>query len=132
MDAIVRFSRLEPSAVRHGHDPELTALRATPHDSSELVLVIEDDEPIRRLLHRILSAAGYRCLAVGDGNAARRAFREHSPALAVYDLQLPGESGLDVLAWAGAHFPDTAGVIVTGLDQPRVSGRALELGAFGL
>ena len=60
------------------------------------VLVVEDDEPIRRMLERTLAAAGYAVASAPDGGSALAAVERAAPDLIVLDLGLPGLDGLAV------------------------------------
>jgi len=62
-----------------------------------VVLVVEDDRAVRRMLERTLAAAGFAVLAVGDGAAALVAIEREPPDIAVLDLGLPGLDGLATL-----------------------------------
>ena len=67
-------------------------------DSSKpLVLVIDDEPQIRRLLSVTLEANGYRVLAAGNGQEGLVLAAQHRPALVILDLGLPGLSGQEVL-----------------------------------
>jgi len=61
-----------------------------------LVLIADDDPAIRDLVVFQLQAEGHRCVAVGDGEAALAAMREHAPDLAILDVSMPGMSGFEV------------------------------------
>lgn len=63
-------------------------------NSSEHLLVVDDDLEIRRLLEAYLSQEGYRVTTVGDGKAMRRAIETNRIDLVILDLMLPGEDGL--------------------------------------
>jgi CheY-like chemotaxis protein len=64
--------------------------------SKKLVLVIEDDESVRKLLERALSAT-YAVESVADGNAAlRRLEAVPTPDVVVCDIMMPGLDGLSV------------------------------------
>lgn len=58
--------------------------------------VIEDDTVVRRQLKRTLEAAGYRVIAVADGENGLHAIHEHQPDLVVLELNLPGIDGHEV------------------------------------
>ena len=64
--------------------------------SDELILVVEDEEDIQELLEYTLLNAGYRVDVTDRGEEALELVREHSPALMVLDLMLPGLDGLEV------------------------------------
>jgi two-component system, OmpR family, response regulator len=58
------------------------------------VLVVDDDEEIRKLLGEYLQRNGYRVSLATDGKEMRRALDAGRPDIVVLDLMLPGESGL--------------------------------------
>ncbi|HEU5071238.1 MAG TPA: response regulator [Verrucomicrobiae bacterium] len=62
-----------------------------------LVLVVDDEPQIRRLLTVTLEANGYRVLAAGSGSAGLALAAQHRPAIIVLDLGLPDLSGQEVL-----------------------------------
>jgi two-component system, OmpR family, response regulator MprA len=61
-----------------------------------VLLVVDDDAPIRRMLERTLSAEGYAVRAVADGGSALAAVEREPPDLMVLDVGLPGMDGLAV------------------------------------
>ena len=65
--------------------------------SNQLVLVVEDDAPIRMLLAELLQAGGLRVATLPDGERVLDAAREARPAAIVLDIGLPGKHGLTVL-----------------------------------
>ncbi len=67
---------------------------------SETILVVEDEEAVRRLTRRILEARGYRVLEAGNGAEALAAVREHGDAihLLLTDLVMPDTTGADLAA----------------------------------
>ena len=65
--------------------------------SKSTVLVVEDDERSRRLMHDVLEHAGYEVVVAADGEAALDLVRSLHPALVLMDIQLPGISGLEAL-----------------------------------
>jgi two-component system response regulator MprA len=60
------------------------------------VLVVDDDEPIRRMLERTLAAEGYAVATAGDGGAALAAVERSVPDLLVLDVRMPGLDGMAV------------------------------------
>jgi two-component system alkaline phosphatase synthesis response regulator PhoP len=61
------------------------------------ILVVDDEENIRKLLEAYLTAEGYTVHCVADGVQGVAAFRRHHPDLVVLDIMLPGMDGLEVL-----------------------------------
>lgn len=103
--------------------------RRLPLDGKSVVLV-EDDEALRRLAMRMLQRAGAIVSAFDNGVDAveyiAHADREHSPVqLIVTDLRLPRGSGADVIAAARALSAPIAIVAISGfLEDPAVAERA--------
>ena len=70
-----------------------------PDSSSEKLsaLIVDDDEPLRTRLGRALEARGWEALLSANGPDALALARENAPDLAIVDLRLEGESGLDIV-----------------------------------
>ena len=97
----------------------------------ERILIVDDEEQIRTLLARLLGAHGYECLTAESAAAARRVLKETNVALVLSDVNMPGESGIEFTREVLAHHPETAVVMVTGMDDPTYAEVAIELGAYG-
>ena len=97
----------------------------------ERLLIVDDEDQIRTLLARLLSAHGYECLTADSPAVARRVLRETDVALVLSDVNMPGESGIDFTREVRAQYPDTAVVMVTGMDDRSYADAAIELGAYG-
>lgn len=67
-------------------------------DRGRRVLVAEDDSDIRELVSRKLTGAGFEVIAVADGLSALRAAQDEHPDAAVFDVTMPGMSGLAVIS----------------------------------
>ena len=65
--------------------------------SAPVILVVEDEAPIRRLLTVLLESRGYRVVGASTGSEARIRAAETPPALVVLDLGLPDDDGITVL-----------------------------------
>jgi putative two-component system response regulator len=99
--------------------------------SNELILCVEDDPQVRRLIASVLAGSGHDCVSVDSAEAALRVLEERSFALALCDIGLPGSSGLDLVAELRRKHPEVATVMVTGQNDPEVADVALKLGAYG-
>jgi cyclic di-GMP phosphodiesterase len=98
---------------------------------NELILCVEDDSQVRRLIASVLEGSGHGCVSVDSAEAARRVLDEHSFALVLCDIGLPGSSGLDLVAELSRTHPEVATVMVTGQNDPEIADVALKLGAYG-
>jgi putative two-component system response regulator len=95
------------------------------------ILIVDDEEPIRRSLVRLLDRAGYQCAAASDAADARRLLANESFDLMLCDVTMPGESGFSLLASAHETHPDLAAIMVTAIDSPHSADPASRHGAYG-
>jgi len=100
-------------------------------DVCERILVVDDEAQIRSLVRRLLERAGYECRTAEDPADAERVLAEETFELLLADLQMPGGSGLDLMARVRTAYPDTAAIMITGVDDPQLAEAALSLGAYG-
>jgi two-component system phosphate regulon response regulator PhoB len=96
-----------------------------------VILVVDDDEDLRRLLERELIAAGHRVVQAASGAEALERARRHQPTLLLLDVNLPDIDGIEVLRRL-KDSPTTARaavLLVSGRagESDRIAG--LELGA---
>jgi DNA-binding response OmpR family regulator len=64
---------------------------------SPLVLVVDDEGPIREIVRRYLQADGIDVIEAADGPTAIEQFTTHRPDVVVLDVMLPGFDGIEVL-----------------------------------
>ena len=97
-----------------------------------LIAVIDDEEPVRKALGRLLQSAGMAVETFSGGGEFLAALGTHRPDCAVLDLHMPEMTGFDVLeriAETGARVPV---VVITGHDSPDAEECAMRGGACGL
>jgi PAS domain S-box-containing protein len=87
-----------PRATARSPDPS-PAGDASAHRDGATVLVVEDEDPVRRLTCRILAGSGYECLEATGGEEALRLYGEHRDhvALLLSDVVMPGMSGQELV-----------------------------------
>ncbi len=95
------------------------------------ILVVDDDDAVRRLLSGILSYAGYDVCDVGSTWQARRALEEDSIILLLTEVSMSRETGLDLARFAASEYPGTATLLMSALDDPGIAGAAIDIGACG-
>jgi two-component system KDP operon response regulator KdpE len=66
-------------------------------DSSALVVVIDDEEPIRRFLRASLSVEGFRVLEAATAKDGLLLITQHVPAVVLLDLGLPDMEGVEII-----------------------------------
>jgi putative two-component system response regulator len=94
------------------------------------VLVVDDDEDLRRLIVRFLSVRGYEMVEAGSGAEAPVALAQARPALVLLDLNLPGMNGLDFIPEALELDPNVGIVMLTGAADAATATRCLREGAM--
>jgi putative two-component system response regulator len=99
--------------------------------SDERILIVDDEAPMRALLSRLLGSRGYECLTAASPQEGRRVLESEPVALVLTDANMPGGSGFDFANDIGLRYPDTAVLVVTGLDDRDSAEEALERGAYG-
>jgi CheY-like chemotaxis protein len=78
------------------------------------ILVIDDDTRIRRLINRILSAAGHSIIEANDGREGITLARGHQPSLIITDILMPGMEGMETLLEVRKIMPQTKVLVVSG------------------
>jgi two-component system, cell cycle response regulator CpdR len=96
------------------------------------VVVIDDDEPIRRTLGVLLERAGYAVVLAPDGEEGLRRCRAAVPDLVMTDIHLPGIDGIEVALALRTLAPALPVIVMSGGDRTErldLLGSALLLGA---
>lgn len=83
-------------------------------DSGQLVLVVDDNDPVREGLCRMLRSAGIRSISANSYQEAVRLQAIHLPAVAVIDHRLPDGSGKDLGRAFKERSPETVVIMLTG------------------
>ncbi|MGH2805948.1 MAG: response regulator [Actinomycetota bacterium] len=95
------------------------------------LLVVDDEEQIRRILKRTLEKQGFRCHLAKSADEAKETLAATPFALVLSDVNMPGESGIELIKAIVRDYPDTATLMCTGIDDPNIANVALEIGAYG-
>jgi two-component system KDP operon response regulator KdpE len=93
------------------------------------VLVIDDEPPIRKLLHVGLSAHGYQILEASNGKMALELFSQQAPDLVILDLGLPDMQGHELLRIMRARNDSVPIVVLSSRDDEAGKVQALDSGA---
>ncbi len=93
------------------------------------ILVVDDDERLRRLLSRYLAENGFRVTAAESAADARDRLRFLSPDLVVLDIMMPGESGLSLTEALRRERSDLPVLLLTARDAPEDRVLGFEAGA---
>lgn len=98
-------------------------------DTNVKVLIVEDEEPIRKFINLNLQAAGFEVLEAGSGEMALTLLGDFTPEVIVLDIMLPGIDGLQVCSRVRETMPGAIIIMLTakGQDMDKIMG--LDLGA---
>ncbi len=94
------------------------------------ILVIDDDASLRRVLEYNLQEAGYAVAAATSGEEGLFLFSEVEPALVITDMQMPGMSGMQLLAAIKERSPETVVIIITAFGTIDLAVKAMKAGAY--
>jgi len=95
-----------------------------------VILLVDDEEMIRRLLSQKLSAEGYRCQQAANAEQALEKLKDDSIELVILDIRMPGKSGVELLPEIKAKYSDTAVVMATAVDDANTAINCMKAGAY--
>jgi len=98
-------------------------------EARPLVLVVDDEAPVRRLLADILAQAGYEVAQAGDGREAVEAVRRRAPSVVITDLVMPQQEGLETIGVIRGLAPRAKIIAISGAFGSRFFSVAMHLGA---
>ncbi len=101
-----------------------------PDESPVHVLVVDDEEGVRRALARVLLARQWRVDTAEDGAGALAYLEANDPDIVLCDLHMPGMDGLQVLGRALALRPGLSFVMISGQADVAVAVEAMRAGAY--
>lgn len=98
------------------------------------VLIVDDEESVRRSIGAVLSDEGFAIQMAEDGDAALRALEEsmrqgHLPGAVMLDIWMPGRDGLEILSTIKSRWPDLPVVMMSGHATIATAVKATRLGA---
>lgn len=99
----------------------------TSEGKPRLVLVVDDDQMIRRLVRAVLEADEFEVAEARDGQAALALATETRPAVVVLDVMMPGLDGVEVCR--RLDHEQVKVVILTARDDPKLETEARAAGA---
>jgi len=97
--------------------------------SAGLVLVVDDEPAMRKLLSAMLSDSGIACGTAASGEEALRVLAKEDVSAVLADLHMPYLSGMQLLREVRPRYPGLAFLVVTGEDDVRVGIEAIKNGA---
>lgn len=95
----------------------------------EAILIVDDSAVVRRSFANHLSGR-YSCTEADSVNEALDYLKQNDYALVIADIIMPGLSGVELLRKIIENYPNTAVIMVSGIDRPQRALDAVRLGAF--
>ena len=97
---------------------------------AKTILLIDDDESLRRVTEFNLAETGFDLLTAGSGKQGLTVFSKSNPDLVITDVKLGDMDGLEVLAAIKRESPDTPVIVITAFGSIEMAVRAMHEGAF--
>lgn len=94
--------------------PSLTEKAHTGTRRETVILIVDDDDPVRAMLARLLRTQGYSVLQAADATEARQRLGEHPADLVISDIVMPGESGIELRRRIADAWPDLPVILISG------------------
>lgn len=98
--------------------------------SPATILVVDDDEAIRKSFTYFFEDCGYQILEACNGREGLDIFRRERPDLVFTDLLMPEMSGLDLLTALKELSPETPVIVISGIGVVADAIKAVKLGAW--
>src|SRR5436853_2749843 len=96
--------------------------------SAQRVLIVDDEALIRSLFSAFLGEK-YVCETAASSDEALVHLAKDTYALVITDIQMPGRNGVELLRDVRSRYPDTAVIMISGIDRPQRIRDTLQLGA---
>jgi DNA-binding NtrC family response regulator len=93
------------------------------------ILLIDDEDSIRKLLGISLKHKGFEVITAEDGEKGIEMFRQESPEIVLTDIKMPDVDGLEVLRQVKALDPEAQVIVITGHGDMESAIEALKLEA---
>ena len=97
---------------------------------SKLILLVDDDQSLRRVTEYNLASAGFRVVTAGSGYKGLREFKAKSPDLVITDVRLGDMDGLELLEAVKKVSSDIPVIVITAFGTIEMAVEAMRRGAF--
>jgi two-component system NtrC family sensor kinase len=93
------------------------------------LLLIDDEEPARKIVGMSLTSDGYQVLTAEDGKAGLEVFEKETPPIVLTDIKMPGMDGIEVLKRIKQINPETEVIVISGHGDMALAIQSLQLDA---
>ena len=106
----------------------MTDSKETPENSSSRVLIVDDEEMVRRVMEESLKRCGYTCVTASNGETALTLMDENPASLIITDINMPGMSGIELVRKVKEKYMTNV-IVMTGLIDEYSYESMIEVGA---
>ncbi len=96
----------------------------------ENILIVDDEDTIRRFLDKKLSSEGYNCLMAANGEQALDVIQKNTVGLVILDIKMPGKSGIQLLPEIKAIYPEMQVLMATAVTDIDTAVNCMKHGAY--
>ena len=130
LDKGSKFQVYLPAQMVEGVSVPLPPLNEMPHGNGELVLLIDDEEPVRHITGQTLESFGYRVLPAADGVEASTLYATHKDQISVVltDMMMPVMDGPATIQVLMRMNPKVRIIAASGLSVKDMVTRAANAG----
>ena len=99
-------------------------------EQQKTILIVDDEEVVRRILRQKLSGEGYYCEEAGSADQAVDKLLNNSFELLILDVKMPGKSGVELLPEIKLRYPDIAVIMATAVTDTSTAIQCMKQGAY--
>ena len=98
--------------------------------NKEQVLVVDDEEDLRKAIVDILTLDGFEVDQAGSAEEAAEKLSQTAYDVLITDYNLPGKTGVDLLKESLSRYPEIIGIVITGYGTIETAVNAIKKGAY--
>lgn len=116
--AVSTFLTRAPNSCAGGHAPATQPMwkeqELSVSSGVRAILVVDDDDPVRVMLARLLRTQGYSVLQAANAREARAVIEQNELGLVISDIVMPGESGIELRREISRRWPELPVMLISG------------------
>ncbi|HET6582098.1 MAG TPA: response regulator, partial [Nannocystaceae bacterium] len=129
-DPVASAGRETPSSRPSGPDSAAPAEPSAEPRGFVRVLVVDDEDPLRRMLEILLRREGMTVLHADSGERAIEVLEREDVDVVLSDVRMPGMGGLALVRWIREHRPGLTAIVMSAFGSIELAVEALHAGAY--
>jgi DNA-binding response OmpR family regulator len=94
------------------------------------ILVIDDEQPICKMLEKFLSRKGYQAITALSGEEGIKKVKKEKPQIVLLDIKMPGIDGIETLERIRKIDKKVGVIMITVINEDEVGRKCMKLGAY--